>query len=50
MHVRALGYIGIDVSDLDAWRSYAETLGAMVVAVRPTGISCTCGSTSGHTG
>jgi 2,3-dihydroxybiphenyl 1,2-dioxygenase len=32
MHVRALGYIGIDVSDLDAWRSYAETLGAMVVA------------------
>ena len=32
MHVRALGYIGIDVADLDAWRSYAETLGAMVVA------------------
>ncbi len=31
MHVRALGYIGIDVSDLAAWRSYAEVLGAMAI-------------------
>lgn len=31
MDVRALGYIGVDVSDLAAWTAYAETLGAMVV-------------------
>jgi 3,4-dihydroxy-9,10-secoandrosta-1,3,5(10)-triene-9,17-dione 4,5-dioxygenase len=29
--VRALGYIGIEVSDLDAWSTYAAALGAMVV-------------------
>ncbi len=37
MHVRALGYIGIDVSDLDAWRSYVGTLGAMVVPAASSG-------------
>ncbi len=31
MDVRALGYIGIDVADLDVWSTYAEALGAMVV-------------------
>ena len=31
MDVRALGYICVDVADLDAWTSYAEALGAMVV-------------------
>ena len=31
MDVRALGYIGIAVADLEAWRAYAELLGAMVV-------------------
>jgi len=31
MDVRALGYIGIDVADLAAWRDYAEALGAMAV-------------------
>ena len=31
MHVRALGYIGIDISDLAEWGRYAEALGAMVV-------------------
>lgn len=31
MGVRALGYIGVDVTDLTAWRAYAEVLGTMVV-------------------
>lgn len=31
MDIRALGYIGIDVSDVEAWRAYAEALGTMVV-------------------
>ena len=31
MDVRALGYVGVDVSDLTAWKTYAEALGAMVV-------------------
>ena len=29
--IRALGYIGVTVADLGAWRSYAELLGTMVV-------------------
>lgn len=32
MDIRALGYIGLDVADLDAWRRYVGALGAMVVA------------------
>lgn len=32
MDVRALGYIGIDVADVDAWRAYAELLGTRVIA------------------
>ncbi len=28
MDIRGLGYIGLDVADLDAWRGYAELLGA----------------------
>src|SRR5215831_13164017 len=31
MDVRALGYIGIAVADLEAWRGYAELLGTMVL-------------------
>ena len=31
MDIRALGYIGISVADPDAWRSYAELLGTMVL-------------------
>ncbi len=31
MDIRALGYIGIGVADLDAWRRYAALLGTMVV-------------------
>jgi 3,4-dihydroxy-9,10-secoandrosta-1,3,5(10)-triene-9,17-dione 4,5-dioxygenase len=31
MDIRGLGYIGIDVSDVDAWRSYAELLGTKVI-------------------
>ena len=31
MDIRGLGYIGIDVADIDAWRSYAEMLGTMVI-------------------
>ena len=31
MDIRALGYIGITVADLGAWRSYAELLGTMVL-------------------
>lgn len=34
MDVRGLGYIGIGVADLDAWRRYVEVLGA---AVEPVG-------------
>jgi 3,4-dihydroxy-9,10-secoandrosta-1,3,5(10)-triene-9,17-dione 4,5-dioxygenase len=30
MDVRALGYIGLDVGDSEAWTSYADTLGAVV--------------------
>jgi 3,4-dihydroxy-9,10-secoandrosta-1,3,5(10)-triene-9,17-dione 4,5-dioxygenase len=30
--IRGLGYIGVDVADLDAWRNYVRVLGAMVVA------------------
>ena len=32
MDIRALGYIGIDVADLEGWRRYADLLGTMVVA------------------
>jgi 3,4-dihydroxy-9,10-secoandrosta-1,3,5(10)-triene-9,17-dione 4,5-dioxygenase len=32
MDIRALGYIGIDVADVDRWRGYAEMLGTMVIA------------------
>jgi 3,4-dihydroxy-9,10-secoandrosta-1,3,5(10)-triene-9,17-dione 4,5-dioxygenase len=31
MDVRGLGYIGVDARDLDAWRDFADDLGAMVV-------------------
>lgn len=31
MDIRGLGYIGIDVADVEAWRDYAELLGVMVV-------------------
>lgn len=30
MDIRSLGYIGLDVADLEAWRHYAGVLGAMV--------------------
>jgi len=30
MEIRSLGYIGIDVTDTDSWREYAELLGTMV--------------------
>jgi 2,3-dihydroxybiphenyl 1,2-dioxygenase len=30
LHIRALGYIGLDVADTNAWRTYAEILGTMV--------------------
>jgi 3,4-dihydroxy-9,10-secoandrosta-1,3,5(10)-triene-9,17-dione 4,5-dioxygenase len=30
MDIRSLGYIGIDVADVEAWRAYAELLGTMV--------------------
>ncbi len=32
MDVRGLGYIGINVADVDAWRGYAELLGTKVIA------------------
>ena len=35
MDLRGLGYIGISVRDLPAWRSYGELLGAMVVDEGP---------------
>lgn len=31
MDIRSLGYIGIDVADIDTWHRYAELLGTMVV-------------------
>jgi 3,4-dihydroxy-9,10-secoandrosta-1,3,5(10)-triene-9,17-dione 4,5-dioxygenase len=31
MDIRGLGYIGLNVADVAEWRTYAETLGAMVV-------------------
>ena len=31
MDIRGLGYIGLDVADSAAWRSYADLLGTMVV-------------------
>lgn len=31
MDIRGLGYVGIGVRDIQAWRSYGELLGAMVV-------------------
>ncbi len=31
MDIRGLGYIGIDVADVDSWREYAELLGTMVI-------------------
>ena len=31
MDIRGLGYIGVDVADLDDWRGYAELLGTRVV-------------------
>jgi 3,4-dihydroxy-9,10-secoandrosta-1,3,5(10)-triene-9,17-dione 4,5-dioxygenase len=37
MDVRSLGYIGVDVADPTAWRSYTELLGAMAVASDPDG-------------
>jgi hypothetical protein len=30
--IRGLGYIGVDVADLDDWRGYAELLGTHVVS------------------
>ena len=33
MDIRGLGYIGIDVADVEAWRQYAELLGTMAVPV-----------------
>ena len=30
MDIRGLGYIGIDVTDVEKWRTYAELLGLMV--------------------
>ena len=32
MDIRGLGFIGVDVADLDDWRRYAELLGTKVVA------------------
>ena len=32
MDIRGLGYIGIDVADIGAWRRYAELLGTRVIA------------------
>ncbi len=32
MDIRGLGYIGVDVADLGAWRGYAELLRTRVVA------------------
>ena len=32
MDIRGLGYIAIDVSDVDRWQSYAALLGTMVIA------------------
>lgn len=32
MDIRSLGYIGIDVTDIERWRGYAEILGTMVVS------------------
>lgn len=31
MDIRGLGYIGIDVADLESWRKYANTLGTMII-------------------
>ena len=31
MDIRGLGYIGIDVADVEDWRSYAELLGTMMI-------------------
>lgn len=31
MDIRGLGYIGIDVADVESWREYARTLGTMVI-------------------
>ncbi len=31
MDIRSLGYVGIDVADVDGWREYAELLGTMVL-------------------
>jgi len=31
MDIRGLGYIGIDVADVEAWRSYSELLGTRVI-------------------
>ncbi len=31
MDIRGLGYIGIDVVDVEAWRDYARTLGTVVI-------------------
>lgn len=32
MDVRGLGYIGIDVADIDQWKNYADMLGVMAIA------------------
>lgn len=37
MNIRGLGYLGINARDVEAWRRYAETLGAMTVH-RPSGL------------
>lgn len=37
MDIRGLGYIGVDVADVDAWRTYARALGTMVVAAEGEG-------------
>jgi 2,3-dihydroxybiphenyl 1,2-dioxygenase len=34
MDIRGLGYIGLQVADLGAWRDFAESLGAMIVGAR----------------
>lgn len=39
MDIRGLGYIGLDVADLDDWRRYAELLGTRVVASQGDGFA-----------
>jgi 3,4-dihydroxy-9,10-secoandrosta-1,3,5(10)-triene-9,17-dione 4,5-dioxygenase len=37
MEIRGLGYVGVDVTDVDAWRAYAELLGTMTVGCSEQG-------------